>query len=124
MTKFQVPASKASINQNRFEFELDGKSYSIPKLQYIKPSLMKRLNGQDAEMLVLSLVDEYHEGLSDEFDSLDQMLALYEAWAEASGLTVGESSGSGVSSSSTAEPSTETSSSQVVPSEPVTTTEI
>lgn len=141
MSKFQVPASKASIGQNRFEFEFGDKTYSIPKLQYLKPSLMKQLNGQDAEMLVLGLVDEYYPAipaepaveaveatestpavearpavagrpaLSDEFASLDQLLALYEAWAEASGLTVGESSGSGGSSKSTAEPSTETSSS-------------
>lgn len=154
MSKFQVPASKASIDQNRFEFDMpDGKTYSIPKLQFIKPSLMKQLNGKDAEMLVLGLVDEYYpavpaqaavehvpatettpavlaqpavEGrpaLSDEFESLDQLLALYEAWAEASGITMGESSGSGGSSTSTAEPSTETSSSSAAPSAAATTTE-
>lgn len=123
---YEVPASKASIEQNRFQFHLpdDPTVYSLPKLQFIRPSLMKAMGGADAERVVLGLIEEYEPSIGDKFESLDQLLALYEAWGAASGINLGESSGSGDSSSSTAEPSTVTSSSPAVTSVPVTTSGI
>ncbi len=42
---FQVPKSKASIKQNRFEFQMPGsdKTYSIPLLKFIRPSLTVKI---------------------------------------------------------------------------------
>lgn len=110
---FEVPAAKRSIDQNLFKFKMPGDDrtvYKLPKLQYIKPSLVEQLDGQSKMTIVRRLTDEYIPGLFDRFEDPDQLLSLYEAWAEESGLSVGESSGSNGSSESTAEPSDETSS--------------
>ncbi|MEV8134293.1 hypothetical protein [Microbacterium aurantiacum] len=94
---YQVPASQASINQNRFEFTLPGskKKYSIPQLRFLKPSLMRELDSSANKIdRVYMLLEHYHPNLIDEFDGLDQVEAFYTAWAAASGITVGESSDS------------------------------
>lgn len=110
---FQLPAAKRSFEQNLFKFSLPGddkKVYKLPKLQYIKPKLVADLDGAPKMQIIRALVDEYIPGLFDHFEDPDQLLALYNAWAEESGLSVGESSGSTGSSESTEEPSAETSS--------------
>lgn len=94
---FAVPASKASIKQNRFEFTLPGDrttKYSMPKLQYLKPSVLSLLDGKDKTDVVVGLLEEYAPGVLGQLESMEQLTALYEAWAEASGISVGESSAS------------------------------
>lgn len=94
---FQVPASKASIKQNRFEFELPdepGKVYSVPKLRFIKPELIAGIETKTKLRAMLDLLNEYHPEISTRIEDGDQMGALYEAWAEASGISLGESSAS------------------------------
>ena len=111
---FQVPPSKASFKQNRYEFQLpdDDTIYSVPKLKFLKPHLLAGLRGQDATGTLIGILDAYYPGLTAEkFDGLDQTEALYLDWAKESGIDLGESSGSADSSTSTAEPSTEISSS-------------
>lgn len=95
-TPFQVPASKASIAQNRFTFKLPGKAkvYSMPKLQFVKPSLIEELDGGDKMKIVRGLLDAYAPGVYDAIDDATQLQALYEGWAAASGMQVGESSAS------------------------------
>lgn len=110
---FEVPASKASIKQNQFEFKLPGskKVYSIPKMQYISSDLRERMQrcgshlksvidsgGEPdpeamAEMgtiqreLFETYVPDLYEKVSD-----DQIEAIQEAWQKASEITLGESS--------------------------------
>lgn len=91
---FQVPASKASVKQNRFEFALDGTTYSVPKLKFLKPHLVAGLEGQTKLGAMLQLLEEYHPGVSSKIEDAEQMTALYEAWAAASGVDLGESSAS------------------------------
>lgn len=94
---FAVPASKASIKQNRFEFTLPSDrttKYSMPKLQYLKPSVLNLLDGKEKNEIIVGLLEEYAPGVIDQLESLEQLTALYEAWAEASGISVGESSAS------------------------------
>lgn len=95
---YQVPPSKASIKQNQFEFKLPGdrKTYSIPKLQYLKPSLIDRFEDGSTPKtdLLRSIFDHYHPGLWESFDDLDQARGFFDAWGEASGITAGESSAS------------------------------
>lgn len=114
---YQVPESHASIGQNRFEFGMpDGSTYSVPKLKYLAPEFVEQLGEMTQQQVVFALLRQFHPGLIGKFQDMHQIEALYLAWAEASGVNVGESSGSGDSSSSIAEPSTETSSSSDAPS--------
>lgn len=124
MSTFQIPVSQASIEQNRFSFQMpgDSKVYSIPLLRYLRPAFVRDLKGMSEQDVIFALLDEFGLDLSDKFEDLDQIGALYTAWGEASGISMGESSGSTASSSSIAEPSTGTSSSPAAPSVPDQTT--
>jgi len=93
---YSVPAPQASIKQNRFEFTLPGskKVYSVPKLQFVKPSLALSF-GELSEVQVANLL--FNEYLPDVFPLLEdstQLEALLSAWKEASGIGVGESEAS------------------------------
>lgn len=112
---FEVPASKASIDQNQFKLKLPGskKVWSLPKLQYINSDL--RLRMQEASVPLKRLIDEggkpdaaqalevqqiqrelfdrYAPGLYAECSD-DQINAIMGAWQEASGISLGESSAS------------------------------
>ena len=97
MTAFQVPASKASIKQNQFEFKLPGdrKTYTIPKMQFLKPNLIDELDPEKPKTdVVKSILEHYHPGLWESFDELSQATAFFEAWAQSSGVDLGESSAS------------------------------
>jgi hypothetical protein len=94
---YEVPASKASVEQNQFKFKLPGdrKTYKVPKLQFLKPSLMRDMDGMANKIdRVYALLEHYHPQLVDKFDGLDQVEAFYTAWAEGSAITVGESADS------------------------------
>lgn len=96
---FTVPASKASVKQNRFEFKMpkDPKTYSVPKMQFIKPSLIEALEGEAKSIGVRKLLDAYHPGLFEKFEEQEQATKFFEAWAAASGIKPGESSDSSAS---------------------------
>lgn len=90
---YQVPASKASIKQNVFEFNMPGdrsKKYTVPKLKYLRPALVRQLDHMEPMELVEGLIEAYHPGLFAEFEDMDQVLSFYEGWAESSGVTLGE----------------------------------
>lgn len=110
--------------ENRFEFKVteDGLIYSVPKLAYVKPALVAAMTGKDAGKSVFMLFTEYAPKALEELSDNQQLGGIYEAWALASGVGAGESSGSTVSSSSTAEPSIGISSSPAGTSAPVPTT--
>lgn len=112
-TPFAIPEAKASIAQNRFDFTMPGEdhTYSIPKLRYLRPAFVRTLSSLTQEDAVFAILDEFGLDLVDKFDDMEQVVALYTAWMEASGVSLGESSGSSASSTITEEPSTETSSS-------------
>lgn len=111
---FQVPASKASIKQNLFEFTLpdDDKVYALPKMQYLDADLSADLTvltprikdaqegdglGSDPALLadIASLqrrmIERYAPGVYGRMSG-DQVASLVNAWQEASSVTVGESS--------------------------------
>jgi hypothetical protein len=94
---YEVPKSKASIDQNQWSFKMPGdrKTYKVPKLQFMKPSLMRQMDAaQNRIDRVYALLEHYHPGLVDSFEGLDQVEDFYTKWAEASGITAGESSAS------------------------------
>lgn len=94
---FEVPKSKASINQNRFEFKFPGsqKKYSVPLLKYIRPALALRFEEMTETEAIVAIFEEYFPGqdLFAKFESGEQFEAFMEAWQEASGITLGESEG-------------------------------
>lgn len=107
---FQVPQSKKSIRQNRFEFDIDGTTYSIPLLKYAPVEAAEAFeNDKPIRALMLAANDK---AAADIIRSLDgeQFQALMDAWTEASDVTPGESPASTGSSASTETPSAATSS--------------
>lgn len=100
---FRLPASKKSLAQNQFQFQLveDGPVLSIPKLKYIRPSLAVKIEEMPLQQALVLLFDEFHPGLLDEFDDSEQFEAFTRAWAVASGITIPESKPSSDSSENT-----------------------
>lgn len=111
---FQVPASKASIKQNQFEFELPtGEKFTVPKMQYLNADIRQRMSriGADLKEVIdeggkpspiqaaelqqvqRELLENYAPGVYS-LVSDDQVQAIFAAWQEASNITPGESSAS------------------------------
>ncbi|QDH48917.1 tail assembly chaperone [Arthrobacter phage Gisselle] len=90
---YRVPASKASLHQNQFRFQLPGEDHirSIPKLKYLKPSIAIQVEGMPVQQALQLLFSLYQPGLIDEFDDMEQLEGVIQAWAKASGVSLGES---------------------------------
>jgi hypothetical protein len=114
MSTFQVPVSKASIEQNQFNLELPtGEKYTLPKMQYLNADIRQRMARIGADLKTVldeggtptptqaaelaevqrELLEKYAPGIY-KLVSDDQVQAIFEAWQEASSITVGESSAS------------------------------
>ena len=109
---YQVPPSKASIKQNRFEFTVPGskKVHSVPKVQYVKPAFLAELQriadgagegdtltqGQQVALYQaqMRLFEHYVPGFADLFDDSEQIGELMAAWQAESNISLGESSAS------------------------------
>lgn len=96
---FQVPESKRSIRQNQFEFKVPGdrKTYRVPKAQYMTMGQVEALAERGDNVQITDILEILGQGDAREaVRTLDQeqLMALMEAWQEASGLTTGESSAS------------------------------
>lgn len=94
---YEIPKSKASIAQNRFEFQFPGdeRTFSVPLLQYVKPALALQFRpGADEAELARQLFAEYLPDSLDRFEDGEQLAAFLNAWQEASGVGLGESSDS------------------------------
>lgn len=109
---FEVPASRASIKQNQFEFKVPGerKTRTLPLLKFVPVGYRDRLQrlaepireaqaaGETPSNEVLAafgsfqidLLEKYAPGLTDLMDD-EQLAALLKAWTQASGVSVGES---------------------------------
>ena len=91
---YSVPAPQASIKQNRFEFSLPGskKVYSVPKLQFVKPSLALKFDEMTEVQVANALFSEYLPEAFPLLEDSTQLQALLEAWKEESGgIGAGES---------------------------------
>ena len=112
---YAIPASKASIKQNIFEFKVPGerKTRHMPKQQYISADLRSRLGtavvairkhqadgttpGEEELVILQNLQREVLEKYNPDLYSLleaDQITDLLKAWGEASSVDLGESSAS------------------------------
>ncbi|AOZ65057.1 tail assembly chaperone [Arthrobacter phage Greenhouse] len=90
---YRVPASKASLHQNQFRFQLPGedKIRSIPKLKFLKPKIAMQVEGMPVQAALQLLFSLYEPGLIDEFDDMEQLEGVLQSWAKASGVSLGES---------------------------------
>lgn len=109
---FEVPASKASIKQNQFEFKVPGekKTRALPLLKFLPVGTNSKMaelaapikkakdagNEPDRESLQafgvfqIGLLEKYSPGVTDVLDN-EQLKELLGGWQEASGISVGES---------------------------------
>jgi len=109
---FEVPASKASLKQNVFEFKVPGerKTRSLPLMQYTPIGFRSKLErlarpiqaaqqaGKDPDTddlralgtMQLEMLEQYSPGVTDALDD-QQLAALLKAWQDASKVSVGES---------------------------------
>lgn len=96
---YEVPKSKASLKQNRFEFKLPGsaKVYDVPLLKFLKPSIALKLSELSELEIAKQILDVYLPEATEKFDDADQLAAFMQAWTEASGITPGESVASATS---------------------------
>lgn len=91
---YEVPESRRSIGQNRFEFKAGGKVYSMPKLQFLPVAAAELMEqGKEVQAILLALDDDKARDAVRLMDG-EQIKGLMGALAEASGVEVGESSGS------------------------------
>lgn len=112
---FEIPASKASIKQNLFQFKIPGekKDRELPLQQHITADLRARLgevaavvlkhqkaetDPEPLELVALQriqreVLEHYHPDLYQLLDS-EQVNALTQAWGAASKASLGESSAS------------------------------
>jgi len=85
---FKVPASKAK--DERFEFELDGKTYSLPNMNFIPVETGILFQEEKPLPAVLAACGDEETRAAVRALSMDQLSALVEAWGEDSGTTAGE----------------------------------
>lgn len=88
---FDVPASKKSIKQNRFEFTLDGVTYSIPLLKFAPVEAAEHFeSGRNVAGILACCENDKARDVVRSLDG-DQFGPLMTAWQEASGVSAGES---------------------------------
>jgi len=91
---FTVPASKKSIKQNRFEFEVDGEKYDIPYLKFAPVASIEAFeNERNVTGFVLMCDSDEAKAAIRSMDG-EQLEAFMEAYQKESGVDVGESSAS------------------------------
>lgn len=91
---YQVPASKASIKQNKFEFKVGTTTHSLPKFKFLPLSVIETIEGSDESVTAyLSIFGEKGTPVGDAIRSLDtdQFTNLIKAWRDDSGIEPGES---------------------------------
>lgn len=93
---FQVPASKKSKGQDRFDFELDGKSYSVKRSKFLSVGEQEIIGNGGVTEMIDTVFGARGTELGDAIRELDedQYVALIEAYNADSGVTPGESAGS------------------------------
>lgn len=87
---FQVPASKASKGQDRFEFEIDGKTFSVKKAKFMSITRLVELETDGMQTLEFFGGDSAAQKAAVGGLVREQFTALVTAWREDSEVTAGE----------------------------------
>jgi len=96
---YQVPASKRSIDQNKFEFTVpdDDTVYKVTAVKYLPLGSVEELQGNAGDITLTDILDLFGDADAQAaVRTLDteQLQALTEAWQQDSGVQMGESSAS------------------------------
>lgn len=93
---FQVPASKASIGQNVFEFTIGKDKFKVKRTKFLTVDEAVALGSDDNVVAALALFGAAGTKQGDAVRALDveQFQALVAAWQADSGVTLGESEAS------------------------------
>lgn len=96
---YQVPESKRSIDQNKFEFTVPGDDtvYAVPAVKYLPLGQVEKLQGSAKDITLTDILDLFGDDAAKAaIRTLDteQLQALTEAWQKDSGVQMGESSAS------------------------------
>lgn len=92
---YEVPASKRSVGQDKFEFKIGSKTHKVTKAKYLTGAQLEDLTSGDLP-LVFDVFGKRGTAIGDAVRSLDveQILALVGAWVGDSDLSAGESKAS------------------------------
>lgn len=104
----EVPSYKKSIKQNLFDFKVDGKKYSIPKLDHLPVRYTTRLQALSSELgeggdasavsneaaaefmnVITEVIDKFCPDVLDAVD-LTGLQTIMEAWMAAGETSPGE----------------------------------
>lgn len=93
---YEVPASKASIGQNVFEFSIGKDKFKVKRAKYLSVGEAEALEAPDNVSVVLDLFGARGTKQGDAVRGLDseQFQALVAAWQADSDVTLGESEAS------------------------------
>jgi hypothetical protein len=87
---YQVPPAKKSKAQDKFEFEIGGKTHSLPLMKLLPPRDMALMEGRSLNS-IRDVFEQHAPGVFDQFENTEQLEGLTKAWAADSGLDLGES---------------------------------
>lgn len=95
---FKIPAAGGTLKKNRFEFELEDETLSLPKVEYAPASADKFIRDRDQNMTNTEFILAFIESVDAEVGkkvraaelARDQVSALQKAWLDASEVTPGE----------------------------------
>ncbi|MGW4090038.1 hypothetical protein [Nocardia sp. NPDC004750] len=102
---YQVPEPGGEKPENRFEFSIKGKTYSVPKIEFLPDEASSFLEAMSTGKISDVGYTEYIRTLFAKAEpklsanalkglARDQLTALRDAWYESSKVTPGESSAS------------------------------
>jgi len=94
MTAKKPQDHRKPADEDRFEFEHNGRTYSLPRFGTWPAGLMRRirkLSDVDATFTILEEVADTKTLAAIDSMSLDEFNALQQAWADHAGVTLGES---------------------------------
>lgn len=95
---FQVPPAKQSIDQNKFDLQLekDGTVYSLPSMKLLRPADVAKIESGSLTAFG-DLLEKHAPGLFEAIPTSEALEAIMNAWTKDSGLDLGESKASAIS---------------------------
>lgn len=87
---FQVPASTATKGQDRFEFEIGGKAFSVKKAKFVPIEELIDVESSGLASVAFFAGDSDAQGKAIRGLDREQFSALVVAWREDSEVTAGE----------------------------------
>ncbi|WP_157560528.1 hypothetical protein [Microbacterium gubbeenense] len=94
---YKVPDWKKSLDQNKFDVEVDGSTFLLPKAEYMTGAQVQRFSeADDVEGGVYTVLDEVSPGLGTAMKDVPvkYVKEFISEWQKDSGISLGESSAS------------------------------